>query len=170
MNWFTRSSKGRMSFKRTDVRISGICEYPRSVAWMRLLGQTLADTIDQKRPSKPPTVNPLAVLFRNLLFLFIVLLHGFRGLAPRYFNVDAMGSQHHARQSRQRGDNTVGMLCLEMVGYYSLHKGSQEIPPAIPKILHRFFPKRGNFFGAFRRGFQGTRTARPLTLPAWSFS
>ncbi len=89
---------------------------------------------------------------------------------PPYFNVDAMGSQHHARQSRKRGDNIVGMLCLEMVGYYSLRKGSQEVPPAIPKILHRFFPKRGNFLVAvgnmpswklnwqFRRGFKrGTR-------------
>ena len=81
-----------------------------------------------------------------------------------------MGSQHHARQSRQRGDKIVGMLCLEMVGYYSLHKGSQAIPPAIPKWLHRFFPQRGNFLAAvgnmpswklnwqFRRGFKrGTR-------------
>ena len=48
---------------------------------------------------------------------------------PPYFNMDSMGSQHHARQSRQRGDNIVGMLCLEMVGYYSLTKGSQTIPP-----------------------------------------
>ncbi|MGB7328256.1 MAG: M28 family peptidase [Rubripirellula sp.] len=89
---------------------------------------------------------------------------------PPYFNVDAMGSQHHARQSRGRSDKIVGMLCLEMVGYYSLHKGSQAIPPAIPKWLHRFFPKRGNFLAAvgnmpswnlnwqFRRGFKrGTR-------------
>ncbi|MGB7346483.1 MAG: M28 family peptidase [Pirellulaceae bacterium] len=89
---------------------------------------------------------------------------------PPYFNLDLMGSQHHARQSRQRCDKIVGMLCLEMVGYYSLTKGSQEIPPAIPKWLRRFFPERGNFLAAvgnmpswklcwrFRRGFKrGTR-------------
>jgi hypothetical protein len=34
-----------------------------------------------------------------------------------YFNLDAMGSQHHARSARQRGEAIVGMLCLEMVGY-----------------------------------------------------
>lgn len=86
---------------------------------------------------------------------------------PPYFNLDAMGSQHHARQ---RGDRIVAMLCLEMVGYYSLVEGSQEIPPAIPKWLHRFFPRRGDFLAAvgnlsswklnwqFRRGFKrGTR-------------
>jgi len=37
---------------------------------------------------------------------------------PPYFNLDSMGSQHHARESRRRGDNIVGMLCLEMVDYY----------------------------------------------------
>lgn len=96
---------------------------------------------------------------------------------PPYFNVDAMGSQHHARVSRQRGDNIVGMLCLEMVGYYSLHKGSQAIPPAIPQWLHRFLPKRGNFLAAvgnlpswklnwqFRRGFRrGTRRMPLFTI------
>lgn len=93
---------------------------------------------------------------------------------PPYFNVDAMGSQHHARQARRRGDKIVGMLCLEMVGYYRSDKGSQAIPPAIPKWLHRFFPHRGDFLAAvgnlsscslcwqFRRGFK--RGARRMPL------
>lgn len=89
---------------------------------------------------------------------------------PPHFHTDSMGSQHYARQSRSRGDNIVGMLCLEMVGYYSLVKGSQSVPPGIPKWMHRFFPQRGNFLAAvgnmqswklcwrFRRGFKrGTR-------------
>jgi Zn-dependent M28 family amino/carboxypeptidase len=37
---------------------------------------------------------------------------------PPYFNCDAMGSQHHARCARRRGEHILGMLCLEMVGYY----------------------------------------------------
>ncbi len=89
---------------------------------------------------------------------------------PPYFNLGAMGSQHHARQSRQRGDKILGMLCLEMVGYYRTEKGSQAIPPMIPKWLHRFFPQQGDFLAAvgnlsswrlcwnFRHGFKrGTR-------------
>mgnify|MGYP003675171452 CR=1 FL=1 len=89
---------------------------------------------------------------------------------PPYFNLDVMGSQHHARRSRQRGDKIVGMLCLEMVGYYRLTQGSQSVPQTIPKWLRRFFPQRGNFLAAvgnlpswklcwsFRRGFKrGTR-------------
>jgi Zn-dependent M28 family amino/carboxypeptidase len=89
---------------------------------------------------------------------------------PPYFNLDSMGSQHHARSARERNDKIVGMLCLEMVGYFRDEIGSQRIPPTIPKYLHRFFPRRGNFLAAvgnppswklawsFRRGFKcGTR-------------
>lgn len=90
---------------------------------------------------------------------------------PPYFNVDAMGSQYHARQARLRGDKIRGMLCLEMVGYYSTADNSQTVPPLIPKWMHRFFPHRGDFLAAvgnmpswklcwnFRRGFKcGTRS------------
>lgn len=64
--------------------VDGIWEYPRSCSWMRSLGETLTDAIEQNRPAKALTLNPLAVLLRNLLFLFIVLFHGFRRLAPPY--------------------------------------------------------------------------------------
>ncbi|MGN6545219.1 MAG: M28 family metallopeptidase [Aureliella sp.] len=93
---------------------------------------------------------------------------------PPYFNLDSMGSQYHARQSRMRGDKIVGMLCLEMVGYYSTAAGSQAVPPLIPRWLRRFFPRRGDFLAAvgntsswklcwrFRRGFK--RGARTMPL------
>lgn len=87
-----------------------------------------------------------------------------------YFNLDAMGSQHHARQARRRGEKIVAMLCLEMVGYFRDEPGSQTVPPTIPRFLHGLFPRRGNFLAAvgnplswklawpFRRGFKrGTR-------------
>ena len=85
---------------------------------------------------------------------------------PPYFNLDVMGSQHHARQARRRGERITAMLCLEMVGYFSSEVGSQAVPMTIPKFLHRFFPQRGNFLAAvgnprswklawsFRRGFK----------------
>jgi Zn-dependent M28 family amino/carboxypeptidase len=89
---------------------------------------------------------------------------------PPYFNLDSMGSQHHARQARKRGENIIGMLCLEMVGYFSDEPGSQQIPRTIPKAVRWLFPKRGNFLAAvgnlaswklayrFRFGFKrGTR-------------
>lgn len=94
---------------------------------------------------------------------------------PPYFNLDAMGSQHHARQARRRGDQITAMLCLEMVGYFDATPGSQAIPATIPPILRRFFPQRGDFLAAvgnprswklvwsFRRGFK-----RGSRLPLFS--
>lgn len=93
---------------------------------------------------------------------------------PPYFNLDSMGSQYHAHQSRLRGDKIRGMLCLEMVGYYSDRDFSQSLPPGIPKWLKRFFPHRGNFLAAvgnmaswklcwnFRRGFKRGTGTMPL--------
>lgn len=94
---------------------------------------------------------------------------------PPYFNLDSMGSQHHARQARQRKERITAMLCLEMVGYFSSDAGSQVVPVTIPNIYHRFFPRRGNFLAAvgnlaswklawsFRRGFK-----RGSALPLFS--
>jgi Zn-dependent M28 family amino/carboxypeptidase len=93
---------------------------------------------------------------------------------PPYFNLDCMGSQHHAREAKRRKDNIVGMLCLEMVGYYTTEPRSQNIPPLIPKLLRRFFPSRGDFLAAvgnlaswklclqFRRGFKKGSPKMPL--------
>lgn len=93
---------------------------------------------------------------------------------PPYFNFGAMGSQNHARISRERGDKIVGMLCLEMLGYFSDEPNSQTIPDAIPKPLRWVFPKRANFLVAvgnlhskrlcwnFRRGFRRGTKKLPL--------
>ncbi len=67
---------------------------------------------------------------------------------PPHFYTGEMGSQVYARRCREKSEQVVGMLCLEMVGYYSSQKGSQRIPEAIPKILRRIFPRRGNFLAA----------------------
>ena len=81
-----------------------------------------------------------------------------------YYNLQAMGSQHHARQARQRNERIVAMLCLEMVGYFRDEIGSQQIPPGIPTLLRRFFPKRGDFFG---RGRQSAFLETGVVVPPW---
>lgn len=85
---------------------------------------------------------------------------------PPHFYTDTMGSQVYARQCRLGGERIVGMVCLEMVGYYSEEPNSQEIPPGIPRWLRWAFPTRGDFLAAvgnlrswrlvwaFRRGFK----------------
>ncbi len=45
-----------------------------------------------------------------------------------FFATDLMGSLVHARGSLQRGDNIIGMISLEMLGYYSHTPGSQQYP------------------------------------------
>lgn len=94
---------------------------------------------------------------------------------PPYFNLDAMGSQHHAREAARRKERIVGMLCLEMVGYFRNEPNSQRVPDTIPRWLHRFFPQRANFLAgvgnlsswrlcwSFRRGF-----TRATKLPLFS--
>lgn len=65
-----------------------------------------------------------------------------------------------------RGERVAGMLCLEMVGFYSSAPDSQRIPSVIPSFLRPIFPPRGDFLAAvgnprswkllwrFRRGFR----------------
>ena len=84
---------------------------------------------------------------------------------PHFYTAD-MGSQVYARACRQRGEHIIGMLCLEMVGYFTDRLGTQQIPQGIPRLLRGAFPRRGNFLAAvgnfrswrlawfFRRGFK----------------
>ena len=94
--------------------------------------------------------------------------------APHFYTRE-MGSQVHAEGCRKRGERVVGMLCLEMVGYFTSVSGSQTAPPGIPKFLRWIFPSRGDFLAAvgnlgsiglllrFRRGFK-----RAVRFPLFS--
>ncbi len=64
--------------------ISGICEWPRSVGWMRKLADQLDDSINGSADRTPISLNPAAGILRNLFFLVVVLFHGFRRLFPPY--------------------------------------------------------------------------------------
>jgi Zn-dependent M28 family amino/carboxypeptidase len=94
---------------------------------------------------------------------------------PPHFYTGTMGSITYARRCRERNEKIVGMLCLEMVGYFRDEPGSQRVPPGIPKMFHAAFPSRGNFLAAvgnlhswrlcwnFRRGFK-----RAVSFPLYS--
>lgn len=56
---------------------------------------------------------------------------------------EEMGSYRHAQASSERGDRIVGMLSLEMLGYFSDEENSQHYP--FP--FNAFYPDRGNFIG-----------------------
>jgi ADP-ribosylglycohydrolase len=67
--------------------IEGLWEWPRSVRWMRELAHRLAEDFGANGDSRNQAPVPLfwpGLIPRNLLFLAVVLFHGFRRLLPPY--------------------------------------------------------------------------------------
>lgn len=60
-----------------------------------------------------------------------------------FYGREDMGSRVSARLSHDREENIVGMLSLEMIGYYSNEPRSQWYP----RSVRRFYPREGNFIG-----------------------
>ncbi len=69
---------------------------------------------------------------------------GFTCEEPPAFFTPYMGSRVYAQQARRQSAKILGMLCLEMVGYYSQAPDSQSLPLAL-KLLG--YPTTGNFIG-----------------------
>ncbi len=94
-----------------------------------------------------------------------------------YYHSMTMGSQVYARTCRERGDRIRGMICLEMVGFFSDEPESQGYPDEMPRWLRWIFPRTGNFLTAvsnlrswrlgltFRRGFK-----RAVRFPLYSIA
>jgi len=61
---------------------------------------------------------------------------------PPFFGTKQMGSYVHAKSVSKNKDNIIGMICYEMIGYFSDEKNSQDFP--MPG-LNLIYPSRGNF-------------------------
>lgn len=61
---------------------------------------------------------------------------------PPAFNTKHMGSYVYAKRAKQEKEDIVGMICLEMVGYYSDIKGGQTFP--LP-LMNLIYPDTPNF-------------------------
>jgi Zn-dependent M28 family amino/carboxypeptidase len=75
---------------------------------------------------------------------------------PPAFMTRSMGSYVYARSVRDGGEEVLGMVSLEMLGFYSDRKGSQFYPSSIFRL---FYPNRGNFIA-----FVGNISSRSFTL------
>jgi ADP-ribosyl-[dinitrogen reductase] hydrolase len=64
--------------------IDGVADWPRSVAFMRAVAGRLAEQTQAAQPMGEVQYFWPGLLFRNLLFLAVVLVHGFRRLLPPY--------------------------------------------------------------------------------------
>ena len=64
--------------------LAKLWEWPRTSSWMETVGRKLAECCAESKVAAAVPVNPLKLLLRNMVFLVIVLLHGFRRLLPPY--------------------------------------------------------------------------------------
>jgi ADP-ribosylglycohydrolase len=64
--------------------LNNLWEWPRTTAWMEELGVRLACHYAGGRSAGVLPLNPLKLLARNVVFMLIVLAHGFRRLLPPY--------------------------------------------------------------------------------------
>ncbi len=60
---------------------------------------------------------------------------------PPHFQTPRMGSMVYAKACKDRGDQIIGMLSLETIGYYSDQPNSQRYPSPFDKV----YPSTGNF-------------------------
>lgn len=94
---------------------------------------------------------------------------------PPYFGTKQMGSAFHAASLKTEGRTVLGMISLEMLGYYSDAPHSQKYPPPLSLL----YPDRANFVGAvsdlssraFLKSFAKAFTPRlpvvAASLPGW---
>lgn len=61
---------------------------------------------------------------------------------PPFFATEHMGSYIHAQSLHKQGISVRGMLCLEMIGYYTSLPNSQKYPLG---VMGAFYPSEGDF-------------------------
>lgn len=71
---------------------------------------------------------------------------------PPFFRSEYMGSFIHAKSMKENNRNVIGMICLEMIGYFDDSKNSQEYPIEALKLK---FGNRGDFITLVNRINQG---------------
>lgn len=61
---------------------------------------------------------------------------------PPFFRTENMGSAKHAQYLKENNINLIGMISLEMIGFFSNKKNSQNYPIPLFKL---FYPSEANF-------------------------
>jgi hypothetical protein len=72
---------------------------------------------------------------------------------PPYFGTDDMGSNVHAKYLHDNNITVKGMICLEMIGYFSDMKNSQNYPAG---ILKWFYGNKGDFVTVIQKFGNGS--------------
>ena len=85
----------------------------------------------------------LARLLRSSRPRLNIAFTAFATEEPPYFGTELMGSLCYAKQLHSRSERVIGMVCLEMIGFFSARRGLQRYPA----FLKFFFPDRADFIG-----------------------
>lgn len=64
--------------------LQGLWEWPRNVKWIKLVGKKLANVVEGEVSNLSLSVPIFGIFFRNLLFITVVIVHGFRRFLPPY--------------------------------------------------------------------------------------
>ena len=75
---------------------------------------------------------------------------------PPAYRTRNMGSYHYASHLKRNAQEVLGMICLEMIGYFSERPGSQQYP--LP-FMSRIYPSAGNFIA-----LAGNTRSRDFTM------
>ena len=66
------------------ARLEKLWDWPRGVEWMDRAARNAVEATSSRNPRAPLFVFGPLILVKNLFFIVVVLLHGFRRLAPPY--------------------------------------------------------------------------------------
>lgn len=97
----------------------------------------------------------LSRLFAERPAAYTICLAAFCLEEPPFFRSEQMGSYLFARHLKKAGINIMGMISLEMIGYFSSREGSQYYPFPFFRFI---YPKTGNYVA-----FVGNIRSRSLT-------
>jgi Zn-dependent M28 family amino/carboxypeptidase len=100
-------------------------------------------------------LSELARLLEPYKNLRTIRLIGFTCEEPPYFQSRWMGSRVYAREAKQRGDNIIAMMALEMIGFFD-SSVSQDFPFPLMSLM---YPNTGDFIGVV-----GNLSSRRLTI------
>lgn len=64
--------------------LAGIWEWPRSISYMQKIAERLTEQNSSEKPAGSIGCFWPGIVLRNVVFIFTVLVHGFRRMAPPY--------------------------------------------------------------------------------------
>lgn len=132
---------GGMDCSNIEVKITG-SKSPEKILVIGAHYDTIEDTVGANdNTSGVAGMLALARMLKDSQPGSTIKIVAFANEEPPYFQTPLMGSMVYAKACKERGDNIIGMMSLETIGYYSDEANSQRYPTPFDKV----YPTTGNF-------------------------